>query len=333
MLATKKKNNKVSPALVTKESRPRGNSNAGRLTRKSRGTSSGWLMVPGLVLLVGLIVVPLLIAVYSSLTSLDEYTIANWTGAPFVGLANFRVALFNSSAVSGVSVAHSLLVSVEFSLVTTAFITPIGMAGALVASVPSRLQGVIRSVFLIPYAIPPFVTAILWRFVFLNGGVLDRVLSDVHLGSINTFWLLGPNSFWALVIADSWASWPFIFLLVLAGLQSIPGEVYDSACIDGASAWFTFRSITLPFLKRLLLLALLLSTINHLNNFALPYVMFGTPPPSNAEVLPLNVYVTSFSTFDFGVGAAMGLIGLVVLAVPGVLYIRATGLTRRGDLT
>ena len=164
----------------------------------------------------------------------------------------------------------------------------------------------------------------------MNGwGAIDTVLARLHLGSINTYWLLGPNSFWAMVVADCWAAWPFIYLMVLAGLQGISNDLYESAYIDGAGPLRIFSSITLPMLRPVLGLALLLSTLNHFNNFTLPFMMFGTPPPPQADVLPLNVYVMSFETLNFGLGAAMSLITLVLMMIPAFFYIRMLRLGER----
>ncbi|GLG00727.1 hypothetical protein Alches_07660 [Alicyclobacillus hesperidum subsp. aegles] len=133
-----------------------------------------------------------------------------------------------------------------------------------------------------------------------------------------------------MIIADVWSSWPFIYLMVLAGLQGIPKELYESAYMDGSTHLKSFFAITLPSLRSVLSLALLLSTLNHFNNFTLPFIMFGTPPSPQADVLPLNVYVTSFQTFDFGLGAAMSLITLFLMMIPAYLYIR---MLRLGEVT
>ena len=177
---------------------------------------------------------------------------------------------------------------------------------------------------LLPYVIPTFVNAVLWRLIFMNGtGVADQLLAALHLGSRDTFWLIGPRSLWALVIADVWAAWPFIYIMTLAALQTIPAELYDAAAIDGARGLRVFRHVTLPLIRGTLGLALVLSTINHFNNFTLPFVMFGSSPPDQVNVLPLNIYVNSFITFNFGLGAAMSVVALFIMLTPAVIYLRA----------
>lgn len=282
-----------------------------------------WLMAPAILLLLVLVIIPFFISIYTSFTTLNQYTITQWLHAPWAGLGNYVTALTQGNAL-GASALQSTVVSILFSVTTTAIITPIGVTAALLVNRPFRGRSWVRALFLIPYVIPVFVNAIAWRLLFMNnGGLIDTILAALHLGSQNTYWLIGPNSFWAMVIADVWASWPFIYLMALAGLQGIPAELYESASIDGASAIAGFFRITLPMLRPILGLAVLLSTLNHFNNFTLPYIMFGTPPPPQADVLPLNVYVTSFQTFNFGLGAAMSLITLVLMMIPAVFYIRA----------
>ena len=301
--------------------------------RGGRGDLSGrpmWLIWPSIVLLVVIIGIPLLIALYISFLNLDQYTLRSWIQAPWIGLSNYVTAL-TAGNVIGASALTSLGVSLAFSLLTTLIITPIGILAALTVNTQYRGRTLVRSLYLIPYVIPTFVTALVWRQMFLNGtGLVDHFLAAVHVANINTYWLLGPNSFWAMVIADVWASWAFIYIMVLAGLQSISHDHYEAADIDGASAWQKLTRVVLPQLRHILGLALLLSTLYHFNNFTLPFVLFGTPPPLQADVLPLNIYVSSFELFNFGLGGAMSVITLIIMLIPGFLYLRAL---RLGEVT
>ncbi len=307
----------------------------GRASRRrgAMGQRPLWLMAPNVALLVLIIGVPFLIGVYISFLRLNQYTLIHWIQAPWVGVTNYVTALQGGN-VLGASALESLGVSAAFSLLTTALITPIGILAALTVNTAYRGRAVVRSLYLIPYALPTFVTALLWRLLFLNGtGPIDRLLAATHLASVNTYWLLGPNSFWAMVITDVWASWAFIYMMTLAGLQSISGEMYEAAEVDGANAWQKLTRVVLPQLRNVLGLALLLSTLHHFNNFTLPFVMFGTPPPAQADVLPLNIYVTSFQLFNFGLGGAMSVITLVIMLIPGFFYIRALRLGQTGVAT
>src|SRR2546426_1594523 len=291
-----------------------------RVKGRALGGRPMWLMWPSVVLLVVIIGIPLLIALYISFLNLDQYTLRSWIAAPWVGLANYVTAL-TAGNVIGASALTSLGVSLAFSLLTTLVNTPIGILAALTVNTNFRGRTLVRSLYLVPYVIPTFVTALVWRQMFLNGtGLVDRFLAGIHVANVNTYWLLGPNSFWAMVIADVWASWAFVYIMVLAGLQSISHEIYEAADMDGASSWQKLTRVVLPQLRHILGLALLLSTLYHFNNFTLPFVMFGTPPPLQADVLPLNIYVSSFQLFNFGVGGAMSVITLIIMLIPGFLY-------------
>src|SRR5262249_34876070 len=155
-----------------------------------------------ILLFVLIIGIPFLIAFYISFLNLDQYTLRSWVSAPWVGLSNYVSSLVAGNVV-GASTLGSLAVSLGFSLLTTLFITPIGILGALTVNTQYRGRAIIRALYLIPYVMPTFVTALVWRMMFLNRtGLVDRALAGLHLADINMYWLLGPNSFWAMVIAD-----------------------------------------------------------------------------------------------------------------------------------
>lgn len=280
-------------------------------------------MAPSLFLLAVVVYIPMLVAFYVSFTGLNQYTIGDWEHTPFVGLLHYFAILAPSGALFD-SLVSSVRASVLFSVLTTLFITPIGVGAALLLNERFRGRGLMRALALLPYIIPTFVNALIWRLVFMNGtGLADQLLAALHLGSRQTFWLIGPNSLWAMVIADVWASWPFIYLMALAALQTIPADLYDAAIVDGAGRMHRFLHVTLPLMRSTLGLALVLSTINHFNNFTLPFVMFGNSPPDQVDVLPVSIYVNSFVTFNFGLGAAMSVVALAIMLTPAVIYLRA----------
>ena len=287
-----------------------------------------WLLSPSLIPLTVIVFVPMAFALYISLTGLNQNSIGDWTHAPFVGLKHYVDGLDPRGPLAP-SFYGSIKASVVFSVATTLFTLPIGVGAALLLNGQLRGRTFLRAVMLLPYIIPTFVNGILWRLVFMTStGIADQILAALHLGSRDTFWLIGPRSLWALIVADVWASWPFIYLMALAALQTIPADVYDAARIDGATPPRIFRRITLPLIAPTLGLGIALSTINHFNNFALPYVMFGPTPPDEVNVLPLNIYVNSFITFNLGLGAAMSVVALVIMLTPAVIYLRAA---RIGD--
>lgn len=186
-----------------------------------------WLLWPNVIVVALVVAVPFLIAAYTSFLSINQYTLRSWIRAPWVGLQNYADALTGGNILS-TSALESLGVSVAFSLLTTLVITPIGILAALTVNTEFRGRALIRSLYLVPDVIPTFVTALLWRMMFMNGtGLVDRFLAALHVSSINTYWIVGPKSFWAMTITEIWAVWAFIYIMVLAGLQSIPVELYE----------------------------------------------------------------------------------------------------------
>jgi multiple sugar transport system permease protein len=307
-------------------------SNAGpkRRSRRAAGDRPLWLLWPNVIVVFLVVAVPFLIAVYTSFLSVDQYTLRQWLGAPWVGLENYVEALAGSNVLS-ISALGSLSISAAFSVLTTVIITPVGILAALTVNTSFRGRTLLRSLYLVPYVIPTFVTALLWRMMFLpQTGLINRILSAIGLADANTYWLVGAKSFWAMTITECWAVWAFIYIMVLAGLQSIPIEQYEVAELDGANAWQKLTKVVLPQLRGLIALALLLSTLFHFNNFTLPFVMFGSPPPTPVTVLPLNIYLTSFNLFDFSLGSAMSVITLIIMLIPGFFYLR---MLRLGEVT
>jgi multiple sugar transport system permease protein len=273
-----------------------------------------WLLTPGGVLMILIILIPLALALWISLIDLDQYSLRRWIEAPFIGFANYTES-FDSGLL------HSIWVSVSFSVLSTIATVPIGIAAALVTQNAYRGRGLVRAVFLIPYVLPSFVVATIWRTMLQPDGIVNRVLGD---GS--TLWLSGPRAYWTLVLVEIWAAWPFIYLMALAGLQSVDHEVHEASAVDGATWWPKLYQVILPYLRGPVLLACLLATLNHINNFTLPFVLFGAPAPDNINVMPMLVYVTSFQSLRFGLSAAMAVVSLILVAIPLFVYLRAVRL-------
>jgi multiple sugar transport system permease protein len=290
-----------------------------------------WMLIPCALALVVIIAVPVVITVYLSFLQLNVGTLREWVHAPYAGWENF-VSAFSGNNVLGVTAWHSLLISVGFSLITTAAVAPIGILAAISVNREFRGRAVVRAIYLIPYVIPTFVLALLARIMFLNQyGFVDRVLSRLGIASRGTYWLIGPHAFWAMTLTDIWATWPFIYLMALAALQSVGRDQYEAAVLDGAGPVRKLFSIVFPQVRGLLFLAFLLSTLNHFGNFTLPYVMFSSPPPTSAAVLPISAYFYAFTTFNYGAACAMAVVTMVIFIIPGYVYLRATRIAARGE--
>jgi len=307
---------------------PAGGTAAGRdpVGRRRRGVTQQqrplWLLAPGGILMTLVIGLPLLLAGYLSLIDLDQYTLRRWLQAPFIGVGNFTEAFQTG-------LLHSIWISVSFAVISTAFTAPLGVAAAIVTQNAYRGRGVVRAIFLIPYVLPSFVVASVWRTMLQPDGIVNTLLAKA--GVTGGLWLSGPQSYWTLILVEIWAAWPFIYLMALAGLQSVDGEVHEASAIDGANWWPKLRHVILPYLRGPVLLACLLATLSHINNFTLPFVLFGAPAPDDVNVMPMIVYVTSFQGLRFGLSAAMAIVSLLLIAVPLFAYLRALRLDVHED--
>ncbi|WP_430298208.1 carbohydrate ABC transporter permease [Sinomonas sp. B1-1] len=285
------------------------------LSRRNRPL---WMLIPGGVLMAIVIIVPMVLGVWMSLLDLDQYSLRKWLSAPFIGIENYVEAITQSGLL------RSVWLSLSYSLIAMVVTVPLGVAAAVATQNSFRGRAVIRSIFLVPYVLPTFVVATVWRTMFQPGSVVDNALHGVGIEA--GLWLNGPNTYWALVFVQIWASWPFIYLLALAGLQSVDHEVHEAAALDGALWWKKLRYVVFPYLKGPLSLAFLIGMLHHINNFTLPFVLFGIPAPHDIEVLPILTYVTSFQSFRFGLSAAMAVVSLVLIAIPLFIYLRAVRL-------
>lgn len=277
-----------------------------------------WMLLPGGVLMAVVILVPLVIGVVLSLLNLNAYTLRSWFSAPFIGVANYVEALTQSGLLSSIGI------SVSFALIVTAITLPIGVIAAIATQNAFRGWAVVRSIFLIPYVLPAFVVASVWRTILQPDGIANHALGVFGLDG--GLWLNGPNSFGVLVFVAIWSSWPFIYLLSLAGLQAVENEVHEASAIDGALWWAKLRYVILPYLKGPVSLAIIISILHNINNFTLPFVLFGVPTPESVQVLPVLTYIESFQSFRFGLSAAMAIVSLVIVAIPLFVYLRAVKL-------
>ena len=289
----------------------------GRRPSRRRGVTEQqrplWLLAPGGLLMIVIVIIPLLLAVYISMIDLDQYTLRRWLDAPFIGLQNFTEA-FQSG------LPKSIWISVSFAVISTIATVPFGVAAAVATQNRYRGRALVRGVFLIPYVLPSFVVATVWRTMLQPDGIVNTLLGKV--GVTGGLWLSGPKSYWTLILVEIWAAWPFIYLMALAGLQSVDGEVHEASAIDGANWWPKLTHVILPYLRGPVLLACLLATLNHINNFTLPFVLFGAPAPDDVNVMPMIVYVTSFQSLRFGLSAAMAIVSLLLVAIPLFAYLR-----------
>jgi multiple sugar transport system permease protein len=317
----------TSPALPARIARPRPR----RLAESWRRNRFAYaLITPTILFMVAVHLVPTGAGLYLSFLRLNTFTFAELFGAPWVGLQNYRDVLFDELNPLHAGFTNAVRNTVIYTAVTVGLTLVLGMAIAVLLNRQFPFVRTVRTLMLAPWVVPSFVVAILWQFMWVSdSGIINKVLVDwVHVLDEKPVWLLGPNSLWAIVIPSIWRALPFTILIFLAGLQALPDEIYEAAAIDGANAWHRFRLITLPLMKPLIAIQLLFGVIYSVYQFAIPYVMMGSNPGPNADLLMTLVVRQAFTNNLFGYGAAIS--SLLTLAMLG--WVAAWYMTFRRSL-
>jgi multiple sugar transport system permease protein len=272
-------------------------------TRTSEGARAEarlalWLLIPTGIVLAIVIAYPVVRALWLSL-----FSDARFGTSKFIGLDNYIRAFTGS----GSDVFwQAFWFTTQLTIVTMALELVIGFAMALIMNKAFRGRGLVRASVLVPWAIPTAVAAKLWEWNFQPDGVVNQVFGT------NIIWTAGHwSSFWAIVIADVWKTAPFIALLVLAGLQIIPSEVYEAAKVDGATAVQSFWRITLPLVKSAVVVAILFRMLDVLRIFDLPFIL--TNGANQTETLSTISYKESIQNLHPSYGSTLSTITFVYI--------------------
>jgi arabinogalactan oligomer/maltooligosaccharide transport system permease protein len=207
----------------------------------------------------------------------------------------------------------------------------LGLVLAFVLNSKVRGKTVYRLFMIVPWAMPSFITLLVWRGMYdYQFGVINSLLAEVGIPGVN--WLTGGcfNAFLAIVIANIWLGYPFMMIIFSGALQSIPQELYEAASIDGAVGFTRMRHITIPLIKPTILIALLLGSIWTFNNFNSAYLITAGGPGLCTTIFITQAYNQAFSYFNFALAATYAFIAFIILFVPGFFWTRYTGLTRGG---
>jgi multiple sugar transport system permease protein len=243
---------------------------------------------------------------------------------PFVGLRNYLNQLTSDTFWS------SLGTTFIFTIGAVAAIVVVGLLIALLLDQDFMGRGLLRGLLLVPWAVPPVVNGLLWKWLLDPGyGIVNGLLKGV--GAIDSYqsWLTSmPSAMLWVIAAYTWTHVPLAALLTLAGLQTIPGELYEAATIDGASIGQRFRRVTLPLLMPTLVVVLIFETIFALKVFDVIYVLTGGGPGNATTVLGWQIYTKTFHQLDFGNGSALAIILGVLTLLVAVGYF---SLLNRGD--
>lgn len=255
------------------------------------------LVAPGLLVVVGVLLYPVLYNLVIS-TQVWSFHVPADERSVSVGLGNYA-KLFNSSLFW-----NAWRVSGWFVLIAAIAEYLLGLGLALIMNSKMRGRGLVRTAFLIPMMLAPIVVGIQWRWVLSgNFGVIYYALHSVGLNVPS--WLSDPNwAVYAVIAADAWQNAPFVALILLAALQSIPPEIYEAARMDGAAGLYLFRSVTLPLIASASVIAVLIRFGDLLRSFDLIFLMTSGGPSRSTEVVSLYTYYLAFSQGELGQAAA-----------------------------
>ncbi|MFZ5823547.1 MAG: carbohydrate ABC transporter permease [Bacillota bacterium] len=276
------------------------------------------LLTPALIAFMVVAFVPILRTIW---LSLHDYRLNRPGQETFVGLRNYIDLFTNPEG----HLLNGLWATVRFTVASVGIELVLGIAIALLLHRAFWGRGAVRASVLIPWAIPTAISGLMWKFMFDDRlGLFNALLLRVGLIDSYQAWLGDPTTAWmAIVAADVWKMTPFVALLLLAGLQVIPADIYEAARVDGASAWTTFRRITLPLLKPSILVVLVFRTMDSFRAFDIIFVMTGGA--SGTETAAVYAYKTMMRYLDFGNGSAISIILFICVLAINFFYVKILG--------
>jgi multiple sugar transport system permease protein len=284
---------------------------AGAIARRDRHFGCQ-MAAPALAALLLVVLFPIFFALY---TSAFDYTLIHPAHDDFVGLAHYR------SALADVEFGHSLWVTLRFVAAVVILEFLLGFTVALMLHTVERGKNVYYLILLLPLLINPVVVGLIWR-MFLHPvlGIVNYLLGLIGIGAVN--WLGDPaNAFWTVVLVDIWHQVSFMVILLLAGLSALPREPYEAARMEGASALQTFIHVTLPLLRPVIMVTLLIRLIFAVRTYDLIYIMTRGGPGQATDLVSYFIYRQAFVTLNIAQAAAMSVILLlIVLALTAWLH-------------
>ncbi|NEP25731.1 sugar ABC transporter permease [Moorena sp. SIO3I6] len=274
---------------------------------------TGWLLVtPALLLLLLVYGYPILRSFWLSLFTKN---LGTQLQPVFSGLNNYGRMMGDGRF------WHSLWNTVIFTSVSVALELVLGIAIALILNQTFKGRGIVRTIAILPWALPTALIGLVWAWMFNDQfGVWNDILLRLGIIEDGINWLGYPTTaMMAVIAADVWKTTPFISILLLAGLQSIPQDLYEAHALDGATPWQSFKQITLPLLTPQILISLLFRFAQAFGVFDLIKVMTGGGPGGATEVVSLYIYTTVMDYLDFGYGAALVVVTFLILVTTVVI--------------
>jgi multiple sugar transport system permease protein len=271
------------------------------------------LILPALALFVAIILYPLINSMYIGL--LDKSLVR--PGEEFVGLKNIDWVLRRRFV-------EILSTTMIFTVGATILPFLIGFVVALVLNAPLPGRGILRGLFLLPWLVPAVVVSFLWMWIFnANYGVLNGMLRSAGLITENINFIGNQSTaMWTIIIAKTWNTFPWIAVMLLAGLQTIPRELYEAAAIDGAGRVQSFFNVTVPQLRGIITTVVLLSFIWNFQHFETIYVMTSGGPAGSTTTFAVAVYQQAFQGYNLGRAGAIGILWMALLSVIVGIYLR-----------
>ncbi len=282
-----------------------------------------FLVTPALIILLGVVVYPFVYNVIISLSNMNLRHIRDWE---IVGFRNY-VKVFTEPSQPDFYVIF--IKTVIWTVVNLFFHVVVGVFLALVLNQKEiRGKGIFRTLLVLPWAVPQLIVALTWRGMFnYEYGSINQILGKVGLPAVE--WLRGPTeAFIAAIITNVWLGFPFMMVIALGALQSIPHDLYEAAEIDGASWYHKLRAITIPLIKPVMVPAITLGTIWTFNNLNIIWLVSNAGEPSdNTHILVSFVYKAAFNFYRYGYGAALSMIIFFILLIFSWVFMRRTKAT------
>jgi trehalose/maltose transport system permease protein len=279
------------------------------------------LVAPVVIVLLAITAYPLFYNVWNSFH--HDYKLDPVSVGTFAGLSNYK-KIFQSSPLLPPPFVPTLARTLGFMVVSVTIELVIGLALAVVLDQKFRGRALVRVAIFIPWAVPTVVSAELWRTFFdPQSGFVNYVLSQLHLPLAHTTWLSEQWTAWAAILAaDAWRNVPFMAIVLLAGLQVIPRDIYEASRVDGASAWQSFWRLTIPLLKPALMVALIFRTLQAFLIFDVVYIMTGGGPADSTSVLSYLDWRAFLVETDYGYGGAVSVALIIMALVIAAIYVR-----------
>jgi ABC-type sugar transport system permease subunit len=254
-------------------------------------------------------------------------SLLRWDGiepAQFVGLQNFQ-RMLNDDIIT-----LALLNNVRYAAGTVVGKIILSLFLALILNQALRGRSIYRTVLFMPVVMSFVVVGILWTWLYSSQfGLINSLLRSLNLDFLILDWLGSPSvALWSLIVVDIWKWYGFHMVIFLAGLQTIPTELYEAARIDGATRWRQFLHITLPLLQPVMLVNVTLSLMGAFNVFDIPYVMTEGGPANSTTVMALHIYIRGFKFYRFGYSAALSYLLLTLVTILAAIQMKLMSSSR-----